>query len=60
MSKKIRFYEKERGGPDTFISSRTNQSRKNTMISPANRILSQQNQSMFSPNGSNDGIKYYG
>jgi len=60
MSKKIRFYEKERGGPDTFISPRASQSRKNAMMSPTNRILGRQNQSMYGPNGSNDGIKYYG
>lgn len=40
MSKKIRYYEKERGGIDAFVSPRTNYSRK-LVVSPSSRGFNQ-------------------
>lgn len=61
MSKKIRFYEKERGGVDAFLSPRANYSRKN-VISPVDRILNSHNQSGLSGigNGEQRGRNFYG
>lgn len=46
MSKKIRFYQKERGGVDAFLSPRANLVRKN-VVSPGSRVF---NQSMLNTN----------
>lgn len=40
MSKKIRYYEKERGGIEAFVSPRTNYSRK-LVVSPSSRGFNQ-------------------
>lgn len=54
MSKKIRFYEKERGGVDAFLSPRANFSRKK-LLSPSNRVF---NQSLLGSQASGIEIKH--
>lgn len=41
MSKKIRLYEKERGGVDAFLSPRVNLTRKNVVSPTGNRVFNQ-------------------
>lgn len=60
MSKKIRFYEKERGGVDAFLSPRGNYSRK-TVLSPAGGLGSRVfNQSLIGGGSEMKGKNMYG